>query len=652
MYESDVGKTVPPDQTEIDIWQDWRCHFTILGSDTFTDSSSVREGIICTKPEKPGSSLHGVTECPERSNGLESHGFGKQVFVIIVHGLDELIFSSWRRWNASSPTFAVHQFACQGGDDVLCRWQRQHQLCQSRKRIGGFGKWRIRLWSSDMSYERPGVWHHDVETVVSDGSGNPIPDDTIKRARNDITHHGIVPFPGIWCRIKKTECIHDVRHRFERTVWTLMVYHAQKPIESMDRDGFWNIDDHIVRASYIHDIRNESGLISKGIQMHGDVDRLMPESDKGAREMPCPAVWEEFECGMERHDAPLHARHGGREILFFKSLSFTHLKTITTECSTITITMKLTSTVFGRFMTYAIESPDKEALLQHVRGLVSRLSPHGKFPGPNPCSIERRTFGALRDPTAVYLCEKTDGLRALLVCLTYDDKNMVLLVSRAWDVYLLPLRNVPKVLFQGTVLDGELVCDDARQWTWLCFDAMVVSGIPVWLLPFDKRLEAARRGMHAYVEDPEDPLTLALKTFFRGDDTEGYRRHLGSVRYPVDGTIITPGGGPVIVGRHQGMLKLKDTHTVDFLFEPPNVLSVYDPGQRAHAAVAKLKLTKSMPSAGSIVECVHNSGAWWHLVGIRHDKTTANDMLTYTKTKVNIKEMITLDDVLGALSSS
>jgi hypothetical protein len=205
-------------------------------------------------------------------------------------------------------------------------------------------------------------------------------------------------------------------------------------------------------------------------------------------------------------------------------------------------------------------------------------------------------------------------------------------------------------LFQGTVLDGELVRDDAGQWSWLCFDAAFVSGVPVWALGFADRIAAVRRGLTGYVRDSSDPLDVRVKTFFASHQSEELIAYMKTLRYPVDGTIFTPGPDPVVVGRHPRMFKLKTKHTIDFLFTPPNVLSVYDPGAKSHAAVAKMRKHSLVPPPGTIVECAPTSSPqWWTLTCIRTDKKTANDMLTFTKTKVNIREQLTLDDVLASM---
>lgn len=296
------------------------------------------------------------------------------------------------------------------------------------------------------------------------------------------------------------------------------------------------------------------------------------------------------------------------------------------------------------FPSHIVLDPVKNELVVQLKDLVRGLSPHGKFPGPNPCSLEKADLKKIQH-TENWLCEKTDGTRVLLVFLVYCGVNMCLLVTRAWDVYVVGLKQCPKVWFQGTVFDGELVKSHG-QWTWLGFDAMMVSGIPVHMLPLSQRLAAAQRSMTDYKADSRDPLHLQFKAYFKVFDD--YKRYLTTIQRPIDGTIVTPEHTPVMLGRHSTLFKLKDggKHTVDFEFSIPDVLKIYDPKKFASVAVGKLKIDVDVSlHSGNIIEAAWVSGDTWTMVTVRHDKTTSNDMLTYTKTMVNIKENLNLKDL-------
>ena len=296
-----------------------------------------------------------------------------------------------------------------------------------------------------------------------------------------------------------------------------------------------------------------------------------------------------------------------------------------------------------------------ESDVRRVRHAVRDLSCDDakapRFPGPNPVSLDTSHFPGLRGK-AYYVCEKTDGVRFLMTVATLPTPSgplkLVALLDRALTAYVLPLRHVPKALFQGSLFDGELAWNKAEsRWDFLVFDTPCVSGIPVLNLPLRARLEAARRGLDAYRPDPSDPVRLRLKTFVPCGRHEAIDRHLAlaSAAYDVDGVILTPAADAVVYGRHVGMFKLKTGahHTVDFLVgHDGRQLAVFDAGR--HVAVGTARVTCQ---PGSIVECRAAEGhqGVWDPVGTRTDKTTANDMFTYKKTLLNMREGLTLDHV-------
>lgn len=321
--------------------------------------------------------------------------------------------------------------------------------------------------------------------------------------------------------------------------------------------------------------------------------------------------------------------------------------------------------------TVAATCPDGHALRLHkvtddgcaarikavIKDLASDDSRFARFPGPNPVSLDTGHFGALRSQP-YYVCEKTDGVRFMMVCCTLPctlpgPDNQVLkvcaLVDRALTAYVLPLRHVPKAMFQGSLLDGELVWNKVRQrWDYLVFDAVCVSGVPVLNDPLQERLHAAHRALAVYKRDPKDPVAVGIKAFVSCAKVRDLDAHLAEAeaRYDVDGIILTPAMPGVVYGRHTGMFKLKfdSKHTVDFLVGPDGRdLQVFESGR--HVSVGRLSC---QGTPGTIAECctAHpESCGTWDLVTVRTDKTTANDMLTYKRTLLNMQEGLTLDHV-------
>ena len=102
----------------------------------------------------------------------------------------------------------------------------------------------------------------------------------------------------------------------------------------------------------------------------------------------------------------------------------------------------------------------------------------------------------------------------------------------------------------------------------------------------------------------------------------------------------------MVYGRNFDFFKLKPkgTHTVDFILMDNNgTIGIYDPRIKRDVAIGKVSCTYQ---PGVVVECeiVNNV---WNVVGVRTDKKQSNDMLTYEKTMLNIRENIQLDELFN-----
>lgn len=296
---------------------------------------------------------------------------------------------------------------------------------------------------------------------------------------------------------------------------------------------------------------------------------------------------------------------------------------------------------------------DKEALLEELRRAVNdqkRLKL--KFPGPSPVSIERADFPTLKTMPYV-VCEKTDGWRALLLVGEYKTLDLCCLFDRKLTPYLVYLEHVPVALWQGSLFDGEVVWNHkAKKWTFLIFDALRVSGIPIYLRRFMERIAVARQAWEPYKESDDDSLHIRVKRFLPSEDIEALPGHMAKVQteYKTDGVVLTPDVPNVVFGRHTSLFKLKmaGQHTVDFSVDGSGKgLCVFSPTARMHVKVGSLSPAAAPCPPGSIVECVRDAEGW-RVLQIRQDKDQANDLLTYEKTCLNMKENLTLTEIISA----
>ena len=291
-------------------------------------------------------------------------------------------------------------------------------------------------------------------------------------------------------------------------------------------------------------------------------------------------------------------------------------------------------------------TPLEHAIISFIhKSWGSELMTH--FPGPQPISIERKHFPILKKGTYV-VCEKSDGVRHLLVSLLFGDKKMCVLVNRAFSIYIVPL-NLPKVAYQGTILDGELVDE-----TLLVYDAVCVSGTDVKKCNLFERLKGADSVVSGILRMKTDPISITIKTFYSLKDFKTFQDVLPTLKYKVDGLVFTPVNEPIRIGTHDTMFKWKprDLNTIDFQAKKWGNrwgLYVSEKGRLIFESELSLEQTPDWITEDCIVECQYmcdEEPRWWKPVGLRTDKKHPNNRMTFYRTLVNIRENIQISEYL------
>lgn len=279
------------------------------------------------------------------------------------------------------------------------------------------------------------------------------------------------------------------------------------------------------------------------------------------------------------------------------------------------------------------------------------------FPGPQPVSIDTSHFETVQR-SRYAIARKTDGVRAcVVISRTRFDENSTLQTVTMYDrtmrtPYGLFIQHVPKLLYQGTVLDGEVVEQDDGTYTFLIFDCFVLGSMPQRHLCFWDRLRAISRCLeqcYAYAPGADD-VRLSVKEFVSLHQAPA-RGDLLVSPYRSDGFILMPVDEGIVVGHHQRMFKLKTCHSVDFMARD-GALWVYNRSARRHvkAGVLASSTTLHIPE-NSVVECCLES--WhktqskrvWTPIAVRHDKNRANDSVTMDRTLLNMEQRLTYDHI-------
>jgi hypothetical protein len=270
------------------------------------------------------------------------------------------------------------------------------------------------------------------------------------------------------------------------------------------------------------------------------------------------------------------------------------------------------------FIQQTWESPDRE-----------------RFPGPQPVSIERRHFGEFQK-RPYYVCEKTDGVRHLLLSLEVEGKRFTCLVNRAFEIF--PFNTM---IPRGTVLDGELVRprDPTARAVFLIYDAICAKGVDVRKESLDKRLAAAKGLLKSVIKSSKDPFEIRVKEM---TPFPGPLPNLDSFPWETDGLVFTPVNEPVRMGTHETLFKWKPRPriTIDFEVTKGGELNVQEKGRLYKEA--DLHTGPRFPD-GTIVECGYGH-VGWYVEKVRTDKTHANNRRTYFRTLVNLRENIQFEE--------
>ena len=276
----------------------------------------------------------------------------------------------------------------------------------------------------------------------------------------------------------------------------------------------------------------------------------------------------------------------------------------------------------------------------------------GIFPGSQPISIEYRHFDILKSSPYV-VCEKTDGVRFMMLVFMFDNKKKTIFVNRALEMFDCPL-NFRKLVYDGTIVEGEMYGD-----TFMMYDMLISCGKIIGDQDFLTRLDHMEKFKKMLMSLKYDPVKLALKTFHLMSDFEEFMdKYLPTVQQEIDGLIFTPINDTVKTGTHETMFKWKprDKNTIDFQLKRRGDvwrLHVQERGKLVFESELRdewvpLKAREWLKE-DAIIECQYmfqDSPMWWKPVALRSDKTFPNSRRTFYRTLVNIREDIAMVDFL------
>lgn len=332
------------------------------------------------------------------------------------------------------------------------------------------------------------------------------------------------------------------------------------------------------------------------------------------------------------------------------------------------------------------------ALQKECLALARQQHGEGAFPGSQPVSFERKHLDKALHAKPYYACEKTDGVRYMLLA----SQQGAFMVDRKFNLRRvrvhLPRRDNPAAQVSGTLLDGELVEDvekesGARTLRYLVYDAVCVHGrlllgesLPMRLLHVHKFVLAPRAADRSH-DYAAEPFTLELKQFYSMADLRFvFERVIPDLEHENDGIIFTPVAEPYVPGTCHTLLKWKPAHmnTVDFKLitvyrtrEPRYQLGAGRNGvtvPHAWLDVTDEERQQLRGLDGRIIECWYDhewhttkyadGRDWsysvtepggWRYMRPREDKHTPNDEGVIAKVIRSIQDNVRQDELLAAI---
>ncbi|KAH9411702.1 mRNA capping enzyme [Ordospora pajunii] len=235
-------------------------------------------------------------------------------------------------------------------------------------------------------------------------------------------------------------------------------------------------------------------------------------------------------------------------------------------------------------------SPETANALRHM--IYDQLHEHRakhreKFVGSHPVTLTLENISLLLTEDFL-VCEKSDGIRALLFATNYMGKHRAYLYDRKNDFYELDIR----IPFSSTVLiDGEVFLESGTINTYAIFDCLIYEGVPQIAKNLYKRLGYAqmfleamqkeyktsktvfreqddedRKRVHVQVENPPSPICFYVKQMLKGYGFWEIYSKIPELKHGNDGLIFTPVNEAYCVGKRGEILKWKPAslNTMDF----------------------------------------------------------------------------------------
>ncbi|KAJ2688144.1 hypothetical protein IWW39_002413 [Coemansia spiralis] len=336
-----------------------------------------------------------------------------------------------------------------------------------------------------------------------------------------------------------------------------------------------------------------------------------------------------------------------------------------------------------------------QALQQLVANMTSQVRP--SFPGSQPVSFTKTTSIPELLGSNYLVCEKSDGVRVLVLMLVNENGPQTFLITRKNEYYLVPFCMFPtpdtdpynpQIFHDETLIDAELVVDvypnGHTERKLLGFDTLVVNGCNCMSFNLEKRLgylnlhvvkpfERMRRNMISS-ERRKVPFIAEMKRFERSYGVHKVQfETIPRLQHKSDGLIFTSVASPYTPGTCDKIIKWKpasensidfkvhvaDAHSLDIRLLVWQGASNYSefgtlairPDDFNRNALAGVRSASDLD--GKIVEALYDPHyappAQWRFMRFRDDKPHGNHISTVHKIIDSMGDNMELPELLGCM---
>ena len=273
-----------------------------------------------------------------------------------------------------------------------------------------------------------------------------------------------------------------------------------------------------------------------------------------------------------------------------------------------------------------------------------------RFPGAQPISLELKDIVTILQ-NEYLICPKLDGERFFLVL----QPEGCWFVNRNMEFFETNIKFNKYLKTKGTILDGELLPNN-----FVIHDAIEVLGQNVKTKDFDKRISSIKCIMNMFRNEP-NCINISLKDFWSVKSIRDMIKWMKQYKIPNDGIIFYPVKGPIGYKTQMNFFKWKPPghHTIDFL--------VRQSGQHMDLITwsrSKETVFESLPiemftelEHFNPKECViefktemKQKKCQFIPWKVRTDKPIGNNLYTVRKTILNVKENITIENLIEEFS--